>query len=79
MLLETFFKHWISVLGTSERCPALRQFYFFILTPFLNTLVQNQIKTYFFSLKISLEPPLKYKLFLKQCYFMCVQKLFPKL
>ena len=29
MILETIFKHWILVLGTPERCPALEQFLFF--------------------------------------------------
>ena len=31
MILETIFKHWILVLGTPERCPALEQFLFFFL------------------------------------------------
>ena len=29
MILETIFKHWILVLGTPERCPALEQFRLF--------------------------------------------------
>ena len=33
MLLETYFKHWISVLGTPEGCPAPEQFYFFNFDP----------------------------------------------
>ena len=33
MLLETYFKHWISILGTPERCPALEQFRLFDFDP----------------------------------------------
>ena len=33
MLLETYFKHWISILETPERCPALEQFLFFYFDP----------------------------------------------
>ena len=33
ILLETYFKHWIPVLGTPKGCPALEQFWFFYLDP----------------------------------------------
>ena len=29
MILQTYFKHWIPVLGTAEGCPALSQFFYF--------------------------------------------------
>ena len=33
ILLETYFKHWIPVLGTPKGCPALEKFWFFYLDP----------------------------------------------